>query len=77
MAGFVLVKMIRFTLFEPGSKLAYGEQSILTSDPIYTPTPEVSVQLAADLPQDESHNHDIVDYGACRRAVPEPGKHGR
>ena len=54
MAGFVLVKMIRFTLFEPGSKLASGEQSILTSDPIYTPTPEVNIQLAADLPQDES-----------------------
>jgi len=54
MAGFVLVKMIRFALFDPDLNPASREQPISASNPIISPAAENSISLAVDLPQEQS-----------------------
>jgi len=54
MAGFVLVKMIRFALFDPDLKPASREQPISAGNLIITPAAENSISLAVDSPQEQS-----------------------
>ncbi len=54
MAAFILVKMIRFTLFDPDHNPAAREQASTASDPVRTPATESSTQLVVEPPKAES-----------------------
>lgn len=54
MSAFILVKMIRFTLFNPDRELTSHEQASMAGNPVLSPTTESATQLAIEPPEPES-----------------------